>query len=179
MHLKRTKGPVCPVRIVPLLVALASVGCGGGGGPSTNSNGGVQTSRLGPIALSFSGHPQPAIENSTSKVTTVGQAGASYSGLSINPVPNLDSTFLLISRAEATAQTFIAPLAGFGSAAPLVHSGNCYPASISQSGVIAFFYQGTTTSSIDTIKADGSGEKGVLTVDSTQFPAIFAQRNND
>ncbi len=126
---------------------------------------GVQTSRVGPVAVSFTGHPQAALSNSSGQVTAVGQAGAVYSSLSMNPAANLASTFLVFARSASVGgdQMYTVPATGVAAPTLLVHGSiNGYP-SISQSGVIAFASSVSNTYSIDTIKSDGSGQKIIAT----------------
>ncbi len=165
------------IRLFPMgsvSLGLLAVGCGGGGGSSGNPATSTQTTHVGPVAVSFTGHPQAAITQSSAQVTSVGQAGASYTSLSINPAPNLNSTFLLFTRNISPSggfQIFTMPPFGSAPATLLVHSGvNGIPA-ISQSGVISFVNYGLSTNSLDTIKSDGSGQKVVTAVGSI-LPAI-------
>src|SRR5580704_9032879 len=96
MKLRSGKLGIRACRLAPVCLGLLAAGCGGGsGGNSTLS---TQTANVGPVAVSFSGHPHPAVTNVSGQVSTFGQAGASYSSLSMNPAPSLASTFLLFTR---------------------------------------------------------------------------------
>ncbi len=148
--------------VTPACFGLFAIGCGGGGGSAGNATGPGQSTQLGPVAVTFTGHPQAAINGSSGQVTSVGQAGATYTSLSMNPAPNLNSTFLAFTRTVAAGDTgdqiYTLPF-GSGAAVPLVHTSvSGYP-TISQSGVIAFVMDLAGTDSIMTIKSDGSGQK--------------------
>jgi len=154
------------VRFAPLCLGLLAVGCGGGGGAGSvgNVTGPTQTGKIGPIAVSYSGHPQAQVNGFSNQVTAEGQAGASYASLSMNPAPNLNSTFLLFTREVAGDQIYTLSPYSSQTASLFVHtSTNAYP-TISHSGVIAFETNPNTGNpSLVTMKSDGSGER-VLSV---------------
>jgi len=155
------------VRFAPLFLGLMAVGCGGGGGAGSlgNVTGPTQKGNIGPIAVSYSGHPQAEINGSSNQVTAEGQAGASYTSLSMNPAPNLNSTFLLFTRYLSGSAYQIYTMSPYSSQtqALLVHtSSNAYP-TISHSGVIAFEANPFGTPTLVTMKTDGSSER-VLSV---------------
>ncbi len=158
------------VRIAPLCLALLSVGCGGSPGSPTSGGGTAQTSHVGLADITFTGHPNANVTQSSGKVSTVGQAGAVYSSLSVNPAPSLDSTFLLYTRPYGSGQIYSLPAVQSGEQTLLLHSGDSGFPSISQSGVIAFIYNYASAVYLDTVKSDGSGEKVV----SSNFPDIPA-----
>ncbi len=85
------------LRTMPLSIGLFVIGCGGGG-TASNPTAPSQTAKIGPVAVTFTGHPQVAISGSSGQVTSVGQAGASYTNLSINPTHSLNATYLAFSR---------------------------------------------------------------------------------
>ncbi len=142
---------------------------GGSGGSPTGS---TQTTHVGPVAVSFSGHPQTAIAATTGLVSAVGQAGASYSTLSIDPAHSLSSTILAYMRLmDAGSQLYTIPAVGGGSPSLLVHSGESQYATMSQSWVIAFLTLVAGDISIDTILSDGSQQKSVV-LGTTAIPSI-------
>ncbi len=158
--------------IASLFVGLLAVGCGGSGGSSTSSGGAIQTSRVGPVAVSFSGHPQAAISGTSGTVSSVGQAGASFSTLSMNPTHNLGSTYLAFTRQLGpTSGMYAVPAVGSGVETLLLRTGsNAYP-TVSQSGIVAYQTFNTGVYSLDTMLADGSQQKVVAT-NETGIPAI-------
>ena len=82
----------------PLGAALLMVGCGGGGGSNGTATGPTQNATVGPVAVTFIGHPQSRVSGSSSLVTSVGEAGASFTTISINPTHNPSSTTLASLR---------------------------------------------------------------------------------
>ncbi len=151
--------------LAPLALGLLSVGCGGGGGSAANPSSPLQTRNIGPIGISYSGHPQAEINGTSGKVSSVAQAGASYSTLSFNPAHNLDSTFLLFTRIYDPNgdQLFTAPLSGVQNPTMLSHAGLSGFPSMSNSGVVCFLTgNGSSDYSVDTMLSDGSQVKSVL-----------------
>ncbi len=169
MFYRKSTGSYGLFRLAPLSIGILALGCGGGGGGSTvNPGGPSQTSHVGPVAVTFTGHPQAEISGSTNQVTAVGQAGASFTNLSINPAHSLSSTFIAFGRqlGGGNAVSFF-PATGVGPATFPVGSGYSYTPSFSQSGVMAFFTDMAGNFSIDTMLSDGSQQKLVLA--STEF----------
>ncbi len=163
--------PLCATATV--CFGLLAVGCGGGGGSSGNSTGPSQTSHIGPIAVTFTGHPQAEISSSTNQVTAVGQAGASFTSLSISPAHNLSSTYLALTRQFANPQLSLFSLAANGTAIYPTHSTASYFPSFSQSGVIAFINTVGTNSFIATMLSDGSQQKNVIPMSGDfMYPAL-------
>ncbi len=160
------------LRLVPLGVGLLLAGCGGGGGSTSGSSGPTQTNQLGPIGVSFTGHPQAPVTATSSQVTALGQAGASFSTLSFNPAHNLASTSIAFTRyfASQGALMYTLPAAGGQPASLMLHQGNTGYPTFSQSGVIAFD-NGPGPEAIVTMLGDGSQQKTVVP-SVIAFPAI-------
>ncbi len=155
------------IRIAPFCLGLFAIGCGGGGGSSTNSTSSTETSQVGPVAVSFTGHPQVAVTASTGLVTSVGQAGASYTTLSMNPAHSLASTFIAFDRPYSSQgfKLYTVPATLNSTPSLLLNSGESAYPSISQSGVIAFwadYPNGVTAQGIFSALGDGSQFKPVF-----------------
>ncbi len=150
-------------RIVPLCLAVLAVGCGGGGSTS-NPVGPTQTNQVGPVAVTFTGHPQAEVTGVSGTITAVGQAGASYSTLSMNPAHNLSSTVIAYSRTMSNggSEIFTIPAVVSGPSTPLVHSGTAQYPAYSQSQVMTFQGNPGSGDLIETILGDGSQQKTVL-----------------
>ena len=152
------------LRAAPLCIGILAAGCGGGGGSTGTSTGPGQTATVGPVAVSFSGHPQAPVNGSSGSVTAEGQAGASYTSLSMNPAHNLNSTYFALSRNYDGGYyaMYTVPSNGFGGQVPILKSGPGLSPSFSQSGVIGylgFVFGGTFQ--IETMLSDGSQQKVV------------------
>ncbi len=149
-------------RLTPLCVGLLAIGCGGGS-PS-NSNSPAQTSQVGPIAVTFTGHPQAVVSGSSAQITTIGQSGASYSTLSINPAHSLNSTVIAFARnlSGQGDEIFTIPSNGTGDVTSFLHSGNSLAPSFSQSGVVCLLLATGSSVSMETCLGDGSQLKSVL-----------------
>ncbi len=155
--------------LVGLPVGLLAAGCGGGSGTGGGLGSSIQTAHIGPVSVSFTGHPQLFTSSSSGHVPAVGQAGASYSKLSMNPAPDLSSTYLAFTRfdSQQTFEIYTLPAVQAGGAKILVHTSHCDFPSISQSGVIAFVAYTSGAYQLDTIASDGSNQKTVASLGTT------------
>lgn len=151
MFLKKgTSGSVC------ILAALGVAGCGGGqqGGASAASH----TSTAGNAVFTYAGQPKPLLTTSSGNVSVLGQAGATFSSLTLEPPPNLLDTYLVITRISSDEVFGLYKLPWSGTIQSLYQSPNSpLGAEISAYGTIAF------NTNVDfnayTVHADGSGLK--------------------
>jgi len=152
------------IRLAPLGIGILSIGCGGAGGPAASSSGGNQTAKVGPVDVSYIGRPQPLISSSSGQISTFGQAGVSYSNISIDPTPSLSSTYLTFFRLNSGSgdQSYTMPSNGSGGQSLLLHTGQAAYPSCSQNGTISFFTDALNTYQIETVQNDGSQVKTVI-----------------
>ncbi len=174
MYLRRERSAFGFVRFSPLCLGLFAAGCGGGGGSAANPTGPSQTAKIGPVAVTFTGHPQVVVSQSSGTVTSVGQAGASYTTLSINPTHNLNATYLAFTRDLGFVgnEIFTMPLSQGEQQFPLLRSNFNQDPSFTQSGVIAFESYANLTTAIDTVLGDGSQQKTVQAGTQVVYPTI-------
>src|SRR5580658_3325608 len=83
---------ICALALVP------AAGCGGGqsGPPSADAT--LHTSHAGDAVFSYFGQPKPQLTTSSGAVTVVGQAGAVFSTVTLEPPPNLLDTYIVTDR---------------------------------------------------------------------------------
>jgi hypothetical protein len=134
-----------------VLIALC-IGCGGSGsnsGSGTNVGAGTtstpvggQTATAGQAVFTFLGHPKANVDASTGTVSTVAQAGATYTSVSIYPSPTLTNSYIAFSRSvNSVGSIYAVPYTGNANYSPTVLSqsveGQSSPA-CSRNGEIAF-----------------------------------------
>jgi len=137
--------------------ALVAAGCGGGQGGSLG-NAASHTSNAGEAVLTYFGQPKPQLTASSGEVSMVGQAGATFSAVTLEPPPNLDDTYLVICRSElGVSQLYKIPYAS-GTAQVLYQnaSGSAFPA-ISAYGTVAFDGTDDNFDNAYAVRADGTG----------------------
>ena len=99
---------------IPLVfaaIAVAAAGCGGGqgGGPVAAA---VKTTKAGDAVITYFGQPKPQLTSSAGYVTVVGQAGATFSTVTLEPPPNLADTYIAFGRiAEGASELYAMPYA--------------------------------------------------------------------
>ncbi len=155
------------LRAVPL-VALFATGCGGAGVSGnltgTGSSGKPTSTQVGNASFTFSGQPKAMINGATGPVGYVGQAGASFSTLAVNPTPNLNSTFLAFTRSLNLSgdQIYTASASSGWQPNLLLHQSNNGYVSVSQFGTMAYLTQTGGTYAIKTVQSDGTQIKTVI-----------------
>ena len=136
-------------------VAVAAAGCGGGQQSAGPPGGAVQTSKAGQAVLTYFGQPQPLLTASSGEVSVLGQAGATFTAMTLEPPPNIEDTFLVYSRnVNGRDEIYELPFAT-NSPQILVHNaatGGDF-VGISHYGTVAFDEQ----FSAYTVRPDGTG----------------------
>jgi hypothetical protein len=162
------------LKLAPLSVSVVLIGCGGGGGGAGASGSGSQSNgHIGPTQVTYFGKPQAAIEGVTNQVTYDGQAGASYTSLSIDPAPSLNNTFLAFTRAIGSSgdEIYTIPASGNGSPSLLTHASVAGYPSFTQGSVICFLTAINNNYSVEQVLSDGTQEK-VLIANQQYVPTI-------
>ena len=77
--------------------AVCSAGCGGGQSGSAVSAA-SHTSTLGNATVTYYGQPKPQFSSSSQQVTVLGQAGATFSNVTLEPPASLADTYIVYSR---------------------------------------------------------------------------------
>ncbi len=159
------------LRLIPLSLVILTLGCGGGGSGPTSS-GPTQTQHIGPVGISFVGHPGAPISATSNQVAAAGEAGASFVTLSFNPAHNVNSTLIAFTRqvtGEGDQMYTIAPAGS--SASLLLHQGtNGYPTYRSKRSSCVR-RRVRAEDAITTMLGDGSQQKVVVS-SVTAIPAI-------
>ena len=143
-------------------VAFAAAGCGGGSNGETSSSG-VKTETAGQAVLTYFGQPKPQIQESAGAVSVFGQAGATYTNITLNPIQTLNNTYIAFSRElnddSLQSQIYTVPYGG-DTATLLTHiPGGPMQPSVSRNGRIAF--AAYDWDQIGSIRPDGSLENTV------------------
>ena len=140
-------------------MAAAAAGCGGGSQGAGSAGGGVHSSKAGEAVFTYSGQPKPQVAIASGAVSVLGQAGATFSTVTLEPPPNLNDTYLVFSRTVGgISQLYELPYSG-GSAQLLYHTtfGALFP-SISAYGEVIFNVV-TTDEPTWEVRPDGTGVK--------------------
>ena len=155
----------------------AAAGCGGGQSGS-GASATIHTSKSGYAVLTYFGQPQPQLGATSGLISSVGQAGATFSTITLEPPPNLNDTYLVLGRAvDGEIVLYKVPYAtGVPQLLYQNNDGANFPA-ISAYGTIAF---DTNALSIETVRADGTDPVPLTltSVDDPAFPAYATDGTN-
>jgi len=139
------------------MIAAFAAGCGGGQSSTGPSSAHTQTSKVGEAVVTFSGQPKPQLSTSSSYVAVVGQAGATFSTVTLEPPPKLDDTYLVLGRFVGADEALYMTSYPSGTSQVLYQdSGNTSMPTVSGYGTIAF-KDYTTTGGLKSIRQDGTG----------------------
>ena len=138
------------------MAAAMAAGCGGGQSGASSANATLHTSQAGEAVLSYFGQPKPQLTSSSGTVTVLGQAGATFSTVTLEPPPKLDNTYLVVGRAIGV-QEGIYTLSYPAGAYQLLFQDSLQvltPAA-SAYGTVAFY--DASVSNLRSIRVDGTG----------------------
>ena len=141
---------------------MLAAGCGGGpggGGPTVASQ--AHTTTAGDAVITYFGQPKPLITASSNSVSALGQAGATFSTVVLQPAPNMDSTSLVIGR-DMGEQTGIYRVSyPYGNSQLLYQNeGNDTGPGASVYGNIAFT-DSLEGNNLGSVRIDGTGFTGI------------------
>ena len=151
MHIQQRR----PLFLIAMVAVLAA-GCGGGQSSSGPSSAQTQTSKVGEAVVTFSGQPKPQLSSSSSSVAVVGQAGATFSSVILEPAPNLDSTYLVNARSYLS-QEGLYKLSFPSGNSQLLYQDDAYAygPGISAYGTVAFI--DLLSNNLKSVRPDGTG----------------------
>lgn len=139
-----------------ILAAACAAGCGGGGSAPASGSTAASTSKIGEATVTYFGQPKPQLTSSSGYVSVVGQAGATFSSVVLQPAPNLDSTYLTVGREYSNEEGIYKVAYPSGTSQLLYQNDNqAYGPATSAYGAVAFY--DSTVNSIKTIRPDGTG----------------------
>jgi len=161
------------LRSTPLWVGVLAIGCGGAGQQVGQPSGPTGSTNVGPAVVTYAGHPQPLVSASSGAVSTVGQAGAAFSTISVDPIPNLNSTMLAFTRQVGGVGTEFYTMPANGKTAPTqpIHTTQGGYPSFSSVGLIAFVTQNNGQYQIETMLYDGT-QQHVVVANQAMVPTI-------
>lgn len=161
------------IRVIWLAVYAGVFGAGCGGGQSGASTGtGSHTATSNGLSFTYSGQPKPLLSTSSGSVSVLGQAGATFNNVTLEPAPSLGSTYLVVARGVGTyVQLYKSSYTSIGSEQLLLESnGDDSLPGISAYGLISFTKNGFDGSQMYSVRADGTGLTPITFTDGGLYP---------
>ena len=158
--------------------AMAAAGCGGGSGGGSAATSQAHTVKSGNAVITYLGQPKPQLTTSSAAVSVVGQAGATFSTVTLEPPPNLDDTYLTFGR-STSAGPYVVEELHYGDYSPtLLYQNDGAPQNpaISAYGTVAF----QNNQTLESIRPDGTGLKSLsfAGMGAAQFPSYSVDGSN-
>ena len=82
------------------MAAIAAEGCGGGASTPSQASAQSHSTQVGGAVVTYFGQPKPQLTATSGLVSVIGQAGATYSTVTLEPAPNLADTYLAYTRSS-------------------------------------------------------------------------------